>query len=922
MRSPVELVRYLNDYFLPQVWFPAGDLLGTNAASEAANALDDIPLCSGLSAVRLDFDTPPSVAMTGTGEALHIRVPGAGSLTIEGDVTLTDPLPDSGLKVSIYFELDVGQNPPEPAATLDVDFSLWTGAGRAAVAFFTPGLFLEGVGLEADVQWMAETALKSRIEDRLRGLRSYRFDTTKDFIDPVAGEPKISFVPSRGFFGSNDPAAVGYIDLLLVADGCGLGELDRFNKFASALAEALSASSSDLPEPYLQFRSNFRIWTLPILTTNPADELERVVFPILTDRNTVSFSNLARLAEIGLMASERFSHHPVVIIISAVSKQNLVRAGMLKDTDPPNSDVPLRANTQGPYVLMRLHAEEQDVHAEELVIKNLINTVLHELGHSPLGRYLADEYDTAGKFYKGPEPRPRNVASTPLTGWFKWQPWASWPQSGNLHPGAYEHSVGMYRFAYACRMRDSDFSSFCRICREELAFGLLENGHKRTGSGTQIGAADVLVEYLEPWSEELPQRVRLYSGSIQHLDVLVANAPNFVGTRVRLSLVGSTVPEDWSVIWHISQNGGGVSGDRYGRVIEIAVREGASVQISVRYLPNAGSSLYPPYPPNNISPETSGTLVFDIARQIDLLPPDELRQSVQIGKVLVPVINEANGDLRLPESLWVEARNTGDRSLSLATAISFLLEAPGLSSERRTTGLSLTGMAQRWTVENLLPEGRYVWSASTTWEGLRSPSVYAPQSKDGICWEIGAIPFAKEPRSPVLPFDPIVLEAALLIPTRPIGLQASSWHPNGRRIKFQFEIKLASHPFDQGNLLETEYLSPDPSNTKTLAVTGSVPLTVVARPGAGDLYHWQVRAADAFGPPSAWVEGPRFFLYLSDGRPKDVNELIRFITDERIEDFLRPRGPNGVRLYLINDRGSADGGQAFDLSGLKQLRTT
>jgi hypothetical protein len=825
-----------------------------------------------------------------------VRVPVSGNHRLEGDVIIADPLPDSGLAAEFSFEFVADSNEPVPQLSLNIEFEILTGLDRVLLAIFNFGLFLNMLAIEEAVELIAEAILGGEVDKKLGGLRSYRFDRRLDLTGVLGGPPVIELVRPPGFLGSEDPGTPGYIDLLLVSDGCTVSNLAPFNELAMALANRFAPNSAAGPAPFLQYRSAIRIWTMTLVAENPADRLERTIFPVQTDRATLNFSNLARLAEIGLTASASFAHHPIVILLSQVSPddRNQARVGSAN----------IRANTQGPYVLLELPAFGPGA----------VDTVIHELGHTPLGRYLADEYPDADniggctfgpgeKLYRGLEPRPRNVSTNPFLGWVKWQPWSGglFDQFTNVHLGGYEHDLGVIRFADTCKMRCSDESELCPICREELALGLLEHGHLRVGISGLPGAVDLLVEYLAPWTEVEPRRLRLTGGSTVHLDVLASDATGPT-TRVRLRLVGSTVPEDWDILWNVSRNAGNTYGLRTGREVEIEVRPGALLELTVRH--------EPPTPPilaqTRTLPETMVSLLFDAERQITashLLPPTELRQSVTVGAVLTPEIDAATGRLSLPEPLWVEARNGGVQGFELATVVSFRVEGPRGYQLPHDSQAGPRGIVRRWNIQRVLPSGQYTWSAFTRWRAVSGPGVEAPRSAENLCWEIALIPFVDDPRPPTDPFNLQLVETATF-PARPVGLQASSWHPNDLRINFQFEYKLDPQPFNEQGLLESGLQARDPGNSESVAITGRISFSLLPRPGqSGDLYRWRVRAVDEAQRFSNWVEGRPFLIYLPTGRPRDLEEMARLLEDVRVLDLLKPGGPFNVpRLFIANER--------------------
>ena len=133
MRSVADLVSYLNDFFAPELWRAAGNLLGNFTASQLAEELDGLPLVSGLGEPRIDFDQPPGFVLVNNSR-VRVRVPAVGGHRVEGEVLIDDPLPDSSLSAEFSFELVAGRNVPNPQPDIDIDFQILSGSSaRSAV---------------------------------------------------------------------------------------------------------------------------------------------------------------------------------------------------------------------------------------------------------------------------------------------------------------------------------------------------------------------------------------------------------------------------------------------------------------------------------------------------------------------------------------------------------------------------------------------------------------------------------------------------------------------------------------------------------------------------------------------------------------------------------------------------------------------
>ena len=255
--------------------------------------------------------------------------------------------------------------------------------------------------------------------------------------------------------------------------------------------------------------------------------------------------------------------------------------------------------------------------------------------------------------------------------------------------------------------------------------------------------------------------------------------------------------------------------------------------------------------------------------------------------------------------MWLAAKIGAVRSFNLTASLEFVLQGPGSFSQSRLSNPGPHGEQRTWHLVDMLPSGHYVWLARTYWGGIRSSAAQAPVGRDGYCFQVAALPFAEDPQPPAAPFDLVVLETAYM-PPLPSGLRASSWHPNDRPLKLQFEYKLQNEPWTGQGLLETAYLSRDVTTFSTVAVEGDVLFGHLPMPqGAINVYKWRVRAVDELQASSAWVEGRPFAMYLASGRPTDLREFARFL--ERIDGrMLDPKGPIHTPRLFVTDQWPAD----------------
>src|SRR5215211_433311 len=529
------IVRYLDEFFAPEIWNPASDYLPNLAISDLdAEAREWHDVVNGLASTRAFFDAPPSVIALDD-QRIRIRVPGAGYHRLETDLDV-DILPDPELNAAVRLEVDASARAPVLRFDINADFSwdapwylLLTGVG-AAQLYAAKRVFEE----------LAEGRLEGFIEDhmreRLKGLTTCRFSRQHDLVWATGAGRPVDGLFSADFQGSRNPAARGYVDIVLVADGYDASDIGDFTGLAEHVrAHFANSLRPSLEEPFIAYRSAIRIWRMSLTAQDTTDPLQRVVRPIVTYQgNMVNFTNLARLAEIGLTLQETFGHHPILVVASQMSDAD--RAAV--DIDPGAS---IRSNTQGPYVL--LSVDPRDIARFSPYAQEATGTLVHELGHTPLGHFLTDEYSEGYERYRGPEPAARNVSTQRILGWSKWQPWSGELGDVRAFEGAYYHDRGVFRFQDECRMRSTHEGGFCPVCREELALGLLKQGHERAGTAAQRGMIDLAVNTLWPWSDPQPQVLHLEGGAEIHLEVFSDGTESTPKTQVELQVTGSSVPQ-------------------------------------------------------------------------------------------------------------------------------------------------------------------------------------------------------------------------------------------------------------------------------------------------------------------------------------------------------------------------------------------
>jgi hypothetical protein len=659
---------------------------------------------------------------------------------------------------------------------------------------------------------------------------------------------------------------------------------------------------------------------MALAAMQPSHPLQRVAVPVRqqmigpaadsdeSDRAVMNFSNLARLAEIGLTARSFFGRDPILIIASRVSAADRSAADL--------GEARIRANTQGPYLLMDLPEPASEDAQREEDVQAFVATLVHELGHTPLGRYLADEYEdlAGGRVYRGPEPRPRNVTTHWILGRRKWSPWATDLDllsgiAGRV--GAYEHDGGILRLRDNCRMRTAmdlrgtgRMVEFCEVCREELTLGLLEHGHHAAGTPGTPGMVDLQIRVLAPWRDTASWRLHLEGGSTTRLEAFASPAAHGDETRVQLSVVGSSVPKDWEISWQVRHPVFG--GSRTGPDVDLNIALGTSIDLTVRHnLLASGILSVTRWPP----PETSVRLDFDQERRLDaaaLTPPTDLMQSVPVGATLTPTVDPSGG-LSLPQDLWLAARLGSVPGFDLPAGVEFQLEGPdGTHIPPEPFRSGRPGTQRRWLLDRMLPSGRYVWSARTTWRSLAGDWVQAPRDEADRCFTVAPFTFETEPRPPADPFN-LEVVPTFTYPPVPAWLQASSWHPNDQPLGLRFQLRRQGEPW--ADVGETGPLTRDPANSGTLAVTGRVFVDLQPPSTGSEWYEWRVQAFDDQGQQSAWVEGRRFAVYLIDRRPRVVEELGEVLRnlDPRVLD---PRGPQNLPLIFFTEEWPTTGRKA------------
>lgn len=917
MRTNRELLAYLNDYFAPEVWRAAKDVIGNNVVSETHRSIRESGQGVGITGSRLAFDTPPG--FTERNGTVTLALPAQGFHNFETTIVTLSGFPNADATVELGLRAALSGSPNVPTVTVipHVNINAW-------YLFLVPVVgpiilaILNRVFADA-----AEKRLQSQVVGNLGGITSYRFDRK---VNPAWDGPnQIVLSDSRAVPASPDPRATGYVDIVLVADGYTAATIGEARDIATVVEGTFHGVGAPLANAYERVKTGFRFWLMPLVAADPADARGRITLPVpLPGSTTVNFANLARLAEIGLSTRQFFGRDPMLVILSRVSAVDRANAAV-------GAGDHIRANAQGPFVQLPtqpfpdlLTAPAPPVgtpqyHMATLSYRNdLAALTQHELGHTPLGRYLADEYDDNGggvKEYFGPEPAAANVTTSRVNALVKWGFWVS-QQPAPYSPveGAYAHDTGAFRFQADCNMRADTTKDFCPVCQEQLLRGLLVHGHFNAPTLGVVGMVQLCITYREPF---VSTRNFPISGGA------AASAPIFhhgqftatVCTRVELSVVAASVPEPWEVVWDVHSPGSNLFNQRFtgssvptGTPLTVDLAPGARVAVSVTHRPDP--TVIGPFFPVTVA---TGALTFDAVVQpalTDLQPPTALTQSVPVGDVLRPTLDPATGALTYP-SLILGATSGAISQFTLPVGTDFSVYAAGANGVQ-VDSIRYPDRRPRWPVSwvvnrraigrpTRLPLGQYRWRARSFWQRLEGGWVEAATDARTVSFEVSPPAFDEAPGPPAVPFDLQVIPS-LFQSSRSDQVQATSYHPNNRAFRFEFEIKERTIPFDGAGTVRTALRQWDSRNTATVALTDSVP---IPPPGRLEIigYHWRVKAIGDDNRESAWVSGPDFDFIPIPEKPRnparwrdtlsriDPKLLLGKITGPHVPVDGPPRGP-------------------------------
>jgi len=596
-----------------------------------------------------------------------------------------------------------------------------------------------------------------------------------------------------------------------------------------------SLGSRQSGDPYAAFHTNFRFWMLWSPIGDPQTASQRIIVqaPAAGGGNGAVPSNLALLARAGLRAQSAGSK-----IVVFVGKGN---------TGPLSAGV--RANAYSYLVFFPSD--------------NSPAALNHELGHTLLGE-LADEYGNHDHpaVYYGLEPTYRNVS----TNTFKWHWWhvnnRAWSHGTPFFPvqGAFYANNAIYRPSNSCLMHGPDHGEgyehlqFCEICRAAVTRGIRR----------AIGGNGALVEfeYLSPF-RVAAQRVNIQSqgaSAVHHMEAYDGTW-NQGRTAIQLRLLADTLPKPWTVRWQLQDNRGGIvdslqqtyhpttSPDPVTFYPHLGYR--LVLEISSGYLvPADTGSVY------CANPDCSETirpyrveLIFDQARRAPSSPPSpptDLRQTPVVGSQTPITYDPRTGAISM--SLSLSARAGGYPGLTFPVQTEFSIQGP--QANRNLLGTPL-GQIALWG-PGPMALGFYTWAVRSVFNGLASDWVSLPLA-DRFDLEDGQrhlyhFQVTRQPGQGLPPVAPVDLQ--VYQPTRGpriISLSATSWSPQGDRLRLEFEVRPGEQAFTNSPTATTEWLSGTRDSARVTGGTSVGPLLTT--------HHWQVRAMDERGRASPWVNG-------------------------------------------------------------------
>lgn len=229
-----------------------------------------------------------------------------------------------------------------------------------------------------------------------------------------------------------------HVDLLFVAEGYRLDELEKFRRDAARFSEYLFEY-----EPFRSRRDDFNIWILPLVSEDSGPDMPQIDL----------WKQTALGSTFNTFYTERYLTAPdYLLLANAVSGSAFDAIYVIVNTK--------KYGGGGIYNYYGLSMADHQISKEVFV---------HEFGHSFAG--LADEYYSSDVAYLDMypldvEPWEPNI-TTQVNFSSKWQDMMGTEGVG-LFEGAAYMSKGMYRPAKNCRMHTNNAPGFCPVCQRAI----------------------------------------------------------------------------------------------------------------------------------------------------------------------------------------------------------------------------------------------------------------------------------------------------------------------------------------------------------------------------------------------------------------------------------------------------------------------
>ncbi len=627
------------------------------------------------------------------------------------------------------------------------------------------------------------------------------------------------------------------VDILLVADGYTAATMPDYEAVIDTIAaEFLNSADPERTEPYSNFPTAMRLWTMarPVPDSEVGLGMEFSPYRLLGAYKDKT-STKATFNNAGMLSLLPYGYDVTVVVADA--------------REMGGSDI--RANAVGRFVSLPTYGTADNSAAAIKIRAKTANPFMLELGHTPLGN-LTDEYQRRDELYRGNEPVSVNVSTNEHS--IKWQ------HHTDRDPqlGGYNYSSGVWRPYPTCRMRDSFMSgegerqnAFCPVCRESLTRNIYEH----------VDMYPFLVTYYEAqWpfrSSGREESIASESHNKYDFADLYTVTGTEDGTRTVLGIRGASLPEPWNVKWTITREDSSATSPDVivGNEIMVDLYPDDVIDLSVTttndfvrdpdhrgYTPIIGRLTTkaqiafpggPPSPPLNLT-----------------VQPDE----DPIPNVYAPDTGIATSALRL----WARPGCYAKFTYRCSTEWNVSEEGGGeeltLFSTPTTHG---DGMAEDMHV-GYLSEGSYTARARSAFTATSGEV----QTSDWVSMEssfhMGPLAFTTEPQPP---HDPVLMRTSSC--DDHALLSATTWDANGDPFRLEFEVRPGGVPFqgdaDPAALLSTEQIGE--------GLTASADLLSLRFEGqvrfentAGGPYDWQVRSVDSSGAAGPWSRGPSFFL--------------------------------------------------------------